>query len=421
MKKLCLLALLLTILFGVSTYAEINYKVVESTVTINYMNTGDKEYNIIYCNGRMFVPFEQCLEDFDIECKPGNYTYFLTKNDSTVEVSTSTGKSNKTDMYFYNDKAWIYIYKLIEPFGYIPIVNTDSNRIDVYNSVVQNTTYHKTTATNKKLAYIRLEDIMADGMDTSRTPSYNLNMLEELRYTAQYLYESGQSYYVAWIPVYGNPKANYWNDVSQNYNLYNSYFVYTLDYMLDHNGYLVLHGYTHQYGNEISSYGWEFGDDTPFSISEQENRMLKAKACAERLGYNSDCFEFPHYGATAKQIKLAQKHFKLIYQAMPGKTVANGFAWTASSGSKVYFMPTPADYLHNKYDMDNLIARLDTCISKNYAVSLFYHPVIDYASIHEETVENDRIWSYDDTDSSLPTILKYIADKGYIFAPIDMN
>ncbi len=419
MKKVIFLTLVFSVLMSFSVMAKINYRVIEGNITINYMNMGDKNYDIIYCNGRMFLPFEQCLEDFKIDCKPGNRTYFLTKNNSTIEVSTSTGKSNKTDMYFYNNKAYIYIYKLIEPFGSIPVVDLNANKINVYNSISKNLPYYKTTSTNKKLAYIRLEDIMADGLDTSRTPSYDVNMLEELRYTAQYLYECGQSYYIAWIPVYGNPKGNCWNDVSMNYNLYNSYFVYTLDYMIEHNGYIGLHGYTHQYGNDISAYGYEWGENTPFSYEEQEKRMIKAIECADRLGFDINFFEFPHYGATNDQIRMAQKYFKLIYQAIPTPSNAKGFAWTAVTGKKVYFMPTPADYLHTKYDLNDMIKRLSVCMKNNYAVSLFYHPIIDYYAIHEETQGNDRIWEYE--DGSLPAILKHISDNGYIFAPIPMD
>ena len=52
----------------------------------------------------------------------------------------------------------------------------------------------KTTAT--KSAYIRLEDIVADGMDTTAEPNYTIENLEKLRYTAEYLYTKGEQYYI---------------------------------------------------------------------------------------------------------------------------------------------------------------------------------------------------------------------------------
>lgn len=420
MRKVLILTFFLSVLMSVYAIADIEYKCVEDNIKINYLGESEKSYDIIYCNGRLFVPFEEVCSDFNINIKPlASRNYLLSKDKQQIEISSSTGKSNKTDMYFYNNKAYVYIYKLIEPFGDMPVINSKQNTVYVLKNINDNLKPIKTKSSYKKLAYIRLEDIVADGLDKSLTPKYDESMLEELRYTAQYLFESGQSYYVAWIPVYANPKQNYWNDVSQSYNLYNSYFVYTLDFMAEHNGHIGLHGYTHQYGDTISADGFEWGSNTPYSLTEQENRMIKAIKVGDRLGLNIVFFEFPHYGATDAQLKLAQKYFNLIYQSYPTKKTQFNFSYTAQSGKKVYFMPTPADYVHTKYDVGNTISRLSLCMKNNYAVSLFYHPIIDKDYIHENTNKGKRIWEYN--DGALPKILQYISDNGYIFAPIPID
>ncbi len=412
MKKLVLLTVIITAIFSIYVKAEAKY----DTVTVNYMNNGDKSYNVIYNNGRIYMPLFDICNDFGIDYKADKDKYILTKDNKLTTISASTNGSNKTDMYFEKNTPYVYLYKVVEPFNTIPVVDIKNNKIDIFKSIEGTTLKHKTGSVSPKSAYIRLEDITADGLDNSLIPNYNANMLEELRYTAQYLYECGQSYYISWIPVYANPKAKYWNDVSKDYNLYNSYFVYTLDYMMEHNGHLGLHGFTHQYGNDISGVGYEWGKDTPYSVGEQENRMKKAIECADRLGYKPEFFEFPHYGATAEQIKMASKYFDFIYQGYPSKQFENTFTYTAVTGKKVYFMPTPADYVHTKYDVNNMINRLSSSINNNYTLSLFYHPVIDSSFINEDTKGYNRVWNYG--EGVLPKIQQYVSDNGYRFTPI---
>lgn len=413
MKKLILLTVIITAIFSVYVKAEATNDI----VTVNYMNNGDKNYNVIYNNGRIYMPFFDICEDFEIAYEADKDKYILTKDNKVTTISASSNGCNKTDMYFKDNIPYVYLYRVVEPFDTIPVIDIQNNKIYIYKSVEGTIAKHKSSSVSPKNAYIRLEDIMADGLDGSLTPNYSTNMLEELRYTAQYLYECGQSYYIAWIPVYANPKAKYWNDVSIQYNLYNSYFVYTLDYMTEHNGHLGLHGYTHQYGNDISGVGYEWGKDTPYTVGEQENRMKKAIECANRLGYTPEFFEFPHYGATNEQIKMAEKYFDLIYQGYPSKSLENTFTYTAVTGKKVYFMPTPADYVHTKYDITNMINRLSNSIKNNYTLSLFYHPIIDSSFIGEDTKGYNRVWSYG--DGALPKIQEYISNNGYKFTSIN--
>ena len=79
-------------------------------------------------------------------------------------------------------------------------------------------------------------------------------------------------------------------------------FVYTLDYMLDRDGLIGLHGYTHQYGKTVSIEGLEFhapygnGVNIPATEEYAQERINLAKEAAQNLDIPYAFFEAPHYG-----------------------------------------------------------------------------------------------------------------------------
>lgn len=412
MKKFLVLLFLFVALFCSYVYGQ--YKT--DRVAIKYLDNKEKEYDIVYSKGRLYLPLFDICNDFNMEYKKAETGYYIIKDDKTTFIHSSKAYN---DMCVYNGKGYVYLYNITEPFELIPTIDAAKNRIDIYNSINNDSTYLKTSASSPKKAYIRLEDIVADGLDTSLTPNYSAKNLEKLIYTGKYLYDNGQAYYVAWIPVYANPKIGYWNDVSANFNLYNSYFVYALDYLSKHNGHIGLHGYTHQYGNDISAIGYEWGSNTPYSTYEQELRIQKAIACSKRLGLNIEFFEFPHYGATKAQMNMASKYFNFIYQSYPKPELSNNFVYSSETGKRVYYLPTPSGFLHTKYNLDNLLLNLNNSIYRKETVSLFYHPVIDmnYA-IEINNKGSDRIWKYD-SNGCLPNIVEFVSKYGYVFSAID--
>jgi hypothetical protein len=270
---------------------------------------------------------------------------------------------------------------------------------------------------NESKAYIRLEDIVADGLKPDGTGNYSVNMVEKLKYTAEYLYLRNQQYYIAWIPVYADPAENYWNDVSKDYNLYNSYFLYVMDYMVDHNGHLGLHGYTHQYGNDESAVGLEWGKGTPFNFNEQQRRMRAAKDTCRKLGYSEEFFEFPHYEATNEQLLMAEYYFDKIFQSYPDDKFTYNLTYTTRSGKTVYYLPTPAEYVYYKRDY-GIFDRLENSFNKGYTISLFYHPKIDEEKFEAKSVDGKRVWTYS-IDGSLPQIVNYVTNRGYAFSHLN--
>ena len=188
--------------------------------------------------------------------------------------------------------------------------------------------------------------------------------------------------------------------------------------MIGHGGKIVLHGYSHQYGNEKSSVGYEWGKGTPYSYTEQQQRMINAKTIAWRLGYETDIFEFPHYGATIPQLRMAEHYFKIIYQEYPNQ----GTVITTKlndKGNKVYYIPTTAEYVKNLYKSAETIEKIKKLASNGQVVSLFYHPKIDITSQDAVSIKSDddngiKYWSFSEY-SVLSAIIDTVNANGYSF------
>ncbi len=381
----------------------------ETVVMVNYKNERTVRTDALFCNGRLCLPLEGSIGYMGGEYKKTNNVFSITIDKKRTFMGLSTG--NKPEIVMHNGKEYISVYRLADFFGYTLSIDMQKNRLDIMKSKCTSPLPSKTSGDKK--ACIRLEDIMADGMDTHVEPKYTADMLEKLKFTAQYLYERGQQYYVAWVPVYADPKYNYWNDVSKDYSLYNSYFLYVLDYMTEHGGHIGLHGYTHQYGDVISGEGWEWGSKTLFGNIDQQKRMILARQTASRLGYEPEFFEFPHYGATNAQLLMAENYFDAIYQQFPRNDVKDIITYTQRSGKKVYYIPTPAGYVENTEDT-GIFDRIESTHKKGSAMSLYFHPVLDNDYISVATLDNERVWYYS-PNGILPKIVDKITGLGYNF------
>lgn len=391
---------------------EISYNMVKAGVKVS-LPQGEIT-DTVFCNGRLGVPLVNGVKAMGGVLESGINSYKITVGDKTVSLSSAV-TSNRPVIFSYNNNEYISLYELITPFDYEIIPNIDSNEAEVLKEVCSNNEdVYKKADNFSKEAYIRFEDITADGLKPGGGGNYTVDMLEKLKYTAEYMYDRGQEYYIAWIPVYAYPQGDYWNDVSVDFNLYNSYFLYVLDYMTDHNGHLGLHGYTHQYGMEESAVGYEWGKNTPYNTNEQQRRMIAAKETCRKLGYKDEFFEFPHYGATKEQMLMAEYYFDAVYQAYPTDELANYITYTNKWGKKIYYIPTPADYVHYIRDI-SIFERIKNSVDNGYTLSLFFHPVIDEKQFSVKTEGNERIWNYSE-EGTLSGIVNYIIDLGYSFS-----
>ncbi len=391
------------------TEPAINMQMTKTAVMVNYKNEKTVKTDAVFCNGRLCLPLEEAVEALGGKQRMTNNVYTITAEGKRTFIGLSQG--NRPEIVIYEGKAYISAYRLTDFLDCSLSIDIAKNRVDILKCRCTSPKPQK--GSGGKKAFIRLEDIMADGMDNSLEPKYTADMLERLKFTAEYLYERGQEYYIAWVPVYADPKIGYWNDVSKDYNLYNSYFLYVMDYMSEHGGHIGLHGYTHQYGNVISGEGWEWGASTLYGYGDQQKRMILARQTAEKLGYNVEFFEFPHYGATNGQLLMAENYFDAIYQSFPRNDVKDMLTFTQRSGKKVYYIPTPAGYVENTED-NGIFDRIDAVCKSGSTMSLYYHPILDKDYISVSTVNNERIWYYS-PNGMLPKIVDKITELGYNF------
>ncbi len=365
----------------------------------------------IFINGRLYAPLDESVELMGGDVRQTGTIYKITIDGRSTFLSPEGGRAPK--LTIYGGKPYISVYTLTDSFGYCFKPDLSKGSGAIMKEKCLNTRESLYYASAPKSAYIRLEDITADGMRPSGKGKYTVDMLERLRYMAEYMHARKQEYYIAWVPVYACPKENYWNDISTDTSLYNAYFIYVLDYMTEHGGHIGLHGYTHQYGNEESCIGYEWGNDTPFNQNEQQRRMIMARQCCERLGYKAEFFEFPHYGADDTQLLLAEHYFDAIYQSYPDKRLENSITYTECSGKRVFYIPTPADYVHNTED-DSVYAKMEDCVKNGYTLSLYFHPVLDKDMLSIKTENGERLWAYS-AQGALPRITDKAVNMGYAF------
>lgn len=391
------------------SYIQGELPTIEFKTNFYFLNNKIDYSNKLYLKtGRIYLPLDEIINAMGGKLEVDNNKYLIDINKQELFI-------NKENDYLYpkriiniDGKDYISMFTLLSNFGYTPVFDCNKNRIDIFYS----RNYIDINLDEKQLnpAYLRLEDIMADGLD--KDGYYNDIGLEKLRAIADFLYSNKQKFYIAWIPVYKNPISETENNLVKDFNLYNASFLYTLDYLVAKGGKIGIHGYTHQYNNDKSADGYEFGKDTPYSEKECINRLLLAKEIARDLGYKVNFFEFPHYSATKNHLRYAEKYYDVIYQQdNTVKERGHIVDWERKNGRNIKYVPTPADYIISRYDTDGINARIDESINNGLEVSLFYHPKIDFEVIYPKTEDNTRICDIPENTSIYRLLEKIFSEK----------
>jgi len=109
---------------------------------------------------------------------------------------------------------------------------------------------------------------------------------------------------------------------------------------------------------------------------------------------------------------VAERHFSVIYQQYPGAD-PTGRIETHKLGDHVCrWVPTPADYINGRSDLENFCKKLSKCRYHKDVISFFFHPYLDTAPM-EVSYEGDQIrYTYDQEASILPTILRLLSSWG---------
>ena len=249
------------------------------------------------------------------------YVTVLDTNIATVYATAEMADGSSIPYVTHGGNFW-YIGDI--PFAYM----SEEDRYIVFADLLHDILgiEHEHT----KSALIRIEDV-APGMYTP----------QELRATADLLYNNGVPFVVALVPVYTDPLGVYnggvgiTNRMSDNTTTAQD-FVSAIRYMVSKGGQLLLHGYTHQYSNVPNPYNGCTGDDFEFwretfntntvddlfdldiyapipedSTSWVMGRINAARQEAAAVGLSLVGFEAPHYAASALDYQIIATNFPL--------------------------------------------------------------------------------------------------------------
>ena len=256
------------------------------------------------------------------------------------------------------------------------------------------------------LGFLRIEDV-----ELTNT-TYDKDFFEKLRIMANYLSKKNVPFHIAWIPRYVNPEANVDNNPLVINDFSNAEQVYSLDYCLNHNGLIGLHGYTHQVGKEESAVGSEFGKFAP-SIEGFKDKMEKAIRTASYLNIPITFFEAPHYVISKEQTIEAEKLFKILYYPYSfdgkNKLISSKPQLSPNNGSS-YYIDTPLDYI-SLDDIESSLNNIKNADTKKMG-SIFYHPRLEFKYISLSMEDNIPSYEYK-SGSILERMINSLEEKGF--------
>lgn len=271
-------------------------------------------------------------------------------------------------------------------------------------------------ALTRKQAIIRLEDVSPGTYNTREK-------LDKLEVIADYLYKEGVPFQVSLIPVYKDPNNNVEISIGDTGNPQVKDFIKTIQYMRKRGGMVGLHGYTHQYLNEVTASGFEFMDKGSQIYAQPayaEERVKKALELMNKAGIPVDYWETPHYTASLDQYKVLGNYFGLIYDPNPReKAFKNISSWdsTGPDNQSVIFVPAPLFNISAEKDVDRILKQLD----KNdplMLASFFYHPTMEFKSMYKmKGPQGDKFYVHE-TDSYLHRLINAFKERGYKFVSV---
>jgi hypothetical protein len=371
---------------------------------------------------RYYIPLSELIEKLGGTVSIDQEVATATVNNKQVLINLKTNQFSKDGTnYSKLKKKTIYkeqvLYIALQDFCKMYDLKTHWNVKD--NVVALYWDRHKITPKNipqnSRPALLRLEDVSASPLYATQDAT------EKLRVIADYLYSENIPYHIAWVPRYIDPRpqSKIDNDMTKQNSMLNADFLFTLDYMLDRNALLGLHGYTHQYGNSQSIIGVEFhtvkGDGIPATKQYARERFTHMCQNAETLDLSYSFFEAPHYAISQADLKLAEKYFDYIYEPYPS---APSKVFKSKVGKRVVkYIPTSLTYLNGKQDTPKMLSKIQD-LSPEVLASLFYHPYIEFNDISLiQQPDGYPDYQYSET-SVLHQLSKGFSEQGYKFISI---
>jgi hypothetical protein len=383
--------------------------------------TLDLKQAIYMDTNRYYIPLNEIISALNGKCSLLDHTILLEVANLERSINTDTnlisadGKQIKLRKNIIINDGNMYISMI----DFCRLLNLKT-AWDIEHKVISfyfnrdNLSPNKSPATGKP-ALIRLEDISASHL-------YNQpEALEKLRIIADYLYSENVPFHIAWVPKYIDPRPSSLldNDLSQQNSILNADFVYTLDYLLDKNGLIGLHGYTHQYEDTVSLCGTEFhlspNDGIPATNQYVQERIDLAFSTADKLDIPVSFFEVPHYAIALDELEVLEENFNILYQSYPGEP--DKIVHVKNSDHEIKYVPTPLNYVNGRKDLPAMIQRVED-LADGALASFYYHPFLEFGEIEISKASDGYPMSTYNETSTLHELIQLFKEKGYKFVNI---
>ncbi|NMB62577.1 MAG: DUF2334 domain-containing protein [Chloroflexi bacterium] len=180
-------------------------------------------------------------------------------------------------------------------------------------------------------SYLVFADLLHDLLDTAVVESHralvrfedltpgNVNY-DVIREQIDFLYKKGIPFTFGVIPVYTDPEG-VWGEAGKTVYLYEDFTLQELiNYMIEHGGTPIMHGYTHQH-DSITGVDYEFWNgktDKPFVEDDYDWALERIDAgiaqYEKALGYVPVIWETPHYSASPNTYFALAERFDVVYE-----------------------------------------------------------------------------------------------------------
>lgn len=333
----------------------------------------------------------------------------LTLKNSNLNIDLSNSKewlinkkkySPRGNLLTYNNEIFISLSDIEFLFNLTAIFDEKTNSIALLKSYLNKIELNNLPLKDGKVALFRFEDVSA-GSSFSLT-----NAQTKFKAMADYLYKNNFKFNVAWVPRYIHPENNIDNDLLKENTFSNIGFINMLDYLINSNGQIGLHGYTHQSGDTISTVGSELTKNDNSTSHETIEVIEKALSTAANLNIPVNFFESPHYHATKSQKELIGQYFQYQYEPY---NLLNYIGLKITKHDNL-FIPTPLGYIRNR-DPAPQIKKIQNP-PPNFLASMFYHPSLelDYITINNSNNYFDASFS---DNSILTKLISTFIENGY--------
>ena len=283
------------------------------------------------------------------------------------------------------------------PFAYV----THDDRYLAFADLLFDSLGATGVARDRHRALARIEDVGPDS-----DPA-------ELRAIADYLYAQKVPFSVAVYPCYRDPKGVQNGGKHQDYTLVQKpKVVAALKYMQQRGGTLLMHGYTHQFGNVANPYDGESANDFEFyaahvdandsviydgpvpgdSAAWAASRIAASGLVFARAGLGvPSTFEFPHYAGSAVDYQtvnslMGKRYDRGLY--FPGVLTGAKFDYTRQFGQ---FFPYTVRDVYGSVVIPENIGNVEPAAFNNHPARL---PADLLASADRNLVVRDGVASF---------------------------